>query len=550
MDSIVLEALDGGWMRDAWMRTIQTNASHCILDWIVLPAPSSASDNDNPCNHGSSSTLSSLEMVFWTYLFCILLTGILLLLCHLYPSKELELVLDDSSIASHVQSLRSNQNTLRKVAILAFQHYAKTEIIPIFQELADVPQLLAVSMDLRFLPLSILTFFLQQPGAQKLKDLSLFFRLTRDTAQQRQEIEVMATVVQTHPSLSSISIESSCRGNTRPTSTATTATNDWLLDPLILALSNVPTLHSLFIYNLQSSTDVYNKLFQSTTLCTLEIAVYTTSTQSMTMMLSPSTVKLLASNGTLKTLKVPLLLSRETCTAWAHVIQHNKSLHTLTLIGYYSSQRQQGCAANKQNIKGTCLLPVLKALACNSSIEHLTVEIMNSFKAGENNTDYNNDRGLLQEHNHHFTAVDNYNTNHNSSHSLTQLTTILSSPCVVRALAWSLTRNKAIKSIRIGPFSDSTAAILQDTLVPAIQYNLTLETLELFASNRSVVWKSPVVEFYLQCNRLGRANVLLHQSSSSPSSLVDFLIQPQVDVRTMFHILSERPEALMQLSRC
>jgi hypothetical protein len=459
-----------------WQTMHPSNAATTTKEFNISALLPSSNKQGIACySYSDGGPLSNLEMVCWTSVFCLVLTGILLLLCYLYPPNEMELVLDMSSMATHIQSLRSNRNTLQKVTVKAFGHYEENELMPIFKELTQIPDLLTFAVELR-LPVNILTYFLKE--AQKLQDLSLYFQLTGSEG----EIATLAESIQKHPSLKSISIES-CSFD---------LDLDRRLDPLILALAELPTLQALSIFNLQSSCSVFSRLFQSTNLRTLELSTIPA--------LALYHVEMLRTNQTLKTLVVPL--HANTQEGWAELIRCNKSLQNLILV------LEQFPTQHSRTSVDDIFLPIIMAIACNTTLKGLTLDV-------------NDDA---------------------SSVTIAPETSTVGSRCIL-ALASSLRKNAFLSAVRIGPCSKAVrddATILME-LVKAVKHNFTLETFEIHAACSRIL-ELPEVDFYLTCNKLGRRQILQNVSNAT---LLDFAIRHQNDPSTLFHIFSEKPEALL-----
>lgn len=351
---------------------------------------------------------------------------------------------------------------------------------------AHLPRLQSFSSDLR-LDFSMLAMVLE--GATKLTELSLHFQLREEDRDG--DITTLTKAIQKHPSLQTITIESSFYD----------PEFDRNLDPLLDALTDLPTLRSLSLYSLKCSPTAFSRIFQCRNLHSLEV--------SNTSIITPRQVRLLQRNQSLQTLIAPL--HRGTEAAWGELVEHNTSLEKLMLV-------VETCP-NLTNCNRNALLPVAKALAMNTSLQSLT------FDVNENLT----------------------TTSASSSHE--KEPELGPSLVCMQAIATSIAKNHTLKSLRIGHCSErirqNTHNILQH-LVNAVQTNYTLTCLELrTGSCCSRRLELPEIDFLLRSNRTGRGEILRGFAFCPP--IVDYIVQHRLDINIVYHILLEKPEMIQSI---
>lgn len=432
------------------------------------------------------STFSSIEMVAWTSAFCFTLTLTLMLWCYLHPPHEMVLMLDVTFMAADIERLRSSKKTLRKVSLKGFEDYDEADLLPLFQELAELPGLTSLTVDL-LLPVSGLNCLLE--GAKQLKELSLFFKLKGG----KEDMLTLGNLIREHSSLEKVTINF-CSYDQYDGYTSADSDKD--LDPFIYALSELPTLRVLSIHNLQTSPACFTMLLRSKYIQTLKLSCIPP--------LSSDQVSLLLCNNTLESLSAPLQIGTE--DVWGNLVRQSSTLNTLSLI-----LESAPCTA-KENPMNDVFLPIAKALAENASLRSISLDV-----------------------------------NENLVGPLVAQRRGASSE-FLRTMAISLKYNKTIKSITIGRCRDQIypdTRVVFCELTEAIKANYTLEHLELLNSHGTSMYRNSEIDFYLKFNKAGRKRVLRASGKHRrEQGMIHFLDQNQGDVTMIFHVLSEMPEAI------
>ena len=332
MDAIVLNGFNGIIDRLPWSDGIKDTLSSTLM-----------ADATTGSTATESIGMPCLQAVLFTSWFCLVLTAILLILCRMYPMVELDLVLDVTSISAHVDVLRCHLKSLQKVTVKAFGDYEEAELLPVFQELAELPELESFAADLR-LPFHILSLVVK--GAKKLKKLSLHFQL-RDNNRDG-DITTLIKSIRNHPSLTSIVIES-CFYD---------AQLDINLDPLLLSVAEMQTVKSVSLYNLHCSNSVFSKMFQSSHLQSLEVSNIPN--------ISKEQIEVMARNSSLKSLVAPIHPGTE--EAWGRLVERNDALEELVLVVERTHR--------SHNPHRDVFIPVAKALGANKGLSSLTFDVL------------------------------------------------------------------------------------------------------------------------------------------------------------------------------
>ena len=133
---------------------------------------------------------------------------------------------------------------------------------------------------------------------------------------------------------------------------------------------------------------------------------------------------------------------------------------------------------------------------------------------------------------------------------------VMSARCI-QEMATSLRTNTSLKSLRMDPCSktlhnEDKTVLLQ--LVEAIKnQNYTLSNFEMYTEGSRRL-RLPELDFYLHCNHLQRGKILQSTPTTEAgitpcqrkgNEVIDFVIRDRTDTSTLFHILSEKPEVLM-----
>jgi len=397
-------------------------------------------------------------------------------------------MLDTTFMEADIEKLRNNKKTLRKVTMKSYEDFDEAYLLPLFQELAELPGLTSLSVDL-LLPGSGLNCILE--GAKQLKELSLFFKLKGS----KEDMLALAYLIRDHSSLEKVTIDF-CSYD--PYEGYTSADTDKDMDPVIHALSELPTLRVLSIHNLQSSPACFTMLLRSKYIQTLELSCIPP--------LSSDQVSLLLRNNNLQCLSAPLQIGTE--GTWGNLVQQSSTLKTLSLV-----LESAACIAKANSINDDVFLPIAKALAENTSLRSISLDVNENLVGPE----VAEQRGASSE--------------------------------FLRTMAISLKYNKTIKSITIGRCREQ---IYPDTrivfceLTEAVKANCTLEHLELLNSHGTgMLYRSSEIEFYLKFNKAGRKRVLgASGKDGREQEMIHFLDQNQADVTMIFHVLLEMPETI------
>ena len=430
----------------------------------------------------------SFLVVIGTSVFCILLTGGVVLYCRVFhPPQSLELSLSrqkPDDVTDSLQLLNSYRKSLQKISIIAMENYEEKELFPLFEQLAQLPNLISFTADLR-LPVNLLIHLLDH--SQSLRELSLCFQLSGT----HNEFATLGKSMEANSTLTEVSME--CCDDESSTNHL-----DW--DPVIQSLANLPTLQNLAICYVPASPTSFTKLLQSTHLHTL----FLTSISHLTC----EQIEQLADEhpfGALQSLTVPLHPGTE--MAWASVLGRTITLAYLTLtIEEYTVPRD-----NKHADFMDPFLPIARAIAVNSSLRSLELNVNENLL----NTSYDN------------TAVGL------NSKTLSEMSA-------------ALKKNTELKELRIGCCQANLTidSPVLGGLVQTLRQNYTLERIELFttSSKRLVI---PEIEFYTKCNRMGRGQ--LFQGTLGDHHVADeFFRRHRSDLSAIFHVLTERPELLLR----
>lgn len=438
-------------------------------------------------NRDKDEFARSFLVMIWTSVFCILLTGSVVLYCRIFhPPQYLELSLSrqrPDDVTDQLQLLSSYRESLQKVSITAMENYEETELFPLFEQLAQLPKLISFAADLR-LPVTLLIYLLDH--SQSLRELSLCFQLSGTHS----ELAMFEKSMETNCSLKEVSIE--CCDD----ESSTTSHLDW--DPVIQSLANLSTLRSLSICHVPASPASFTKLLQSTHLHTLSLTNI--------LPLTSEQIQQLTLNEHLESLTVPLHPGTE--MAWARMLERTSTLMYLALTIEDQAVRRENIIIDKMDP----FLPIAKALALNSSLRCLELNVNENLL---NSSFDKNDVGVSRE--------------------------------TISEMNVALKKNRTLKELMIGCCqanldSDSLAF---DGLIQTLQQNYTLEKIELFTtSSKSLV--IPEIEFYTKCNRMGRGQLFQQGILGAHHGADEFFHQHKADTSAVFHVLAERPELLLR----
>ena len=441
---------------------------------------------------------SIILAVIGTIIISVALTGGSVLYYRMFhPPTHLNIALERArrdDVKDNVQMLKLYRDNLQSVRVTAMEDYQEDEISSLFEELVRLPNLVLLAVDLR-LPANLLIRLIEL--SQSLRELSLSFQITGSNS----DFTRLSKSFRTNSVLEKILIdwcgeeEESAGGFLK-----------W--DPVIEELGNLPTLRSLSVCHVPASPPCFVKLLQSPYLQTLALTHIPFLSRSLLF----EHVVNARYFSVLQSLTAPL--HPGTGMAWARLLEQTSTLVTFTLtIEEPLASRLVGETRDSVDSTMDPFLALAQALAVNSSLQSVTLAV------NENLREYSLTNGA-------------HNKITMSNQSLWEMSA-------------SLKHNRTLRELKIEccrPDLGNSSPVI-GAFVDTLRYNnYAMERLELITTNCKIL-RVPEIEFFTKCNRLGRGE-LFQKTVGGHDAMIQFLGQRKVDLSTVCHVLTERPELL------